>query len=282
MESMSLYNTYPSDTADLYNEYIRNGIRYRKVAMTLADAAGTLERSTVVDLGCGTGILTRILAARVGIAGRVIGIDASSDMLALAKQHTSQNVDFICSPAEEIDHVIDESVDAVFSSAAFWQFRRESTLQSIAKVLHPGGKLYFNLSAGFFNLKASDMHQAGDELRPFKQSDILAKWVEQARIRYPERVFPPKVGKKTPPQSLKELEKQLNQFGFKLVVAEPLRFEIPRDDEYQWLKIPQWTDRILKPLTYEERLEILDDIFTEIPKDASFLGRWVTITAELK
>ena len=282
MDIMEPYNTYPSDTASLYDEYIRNGIRYRKVATVLADTAGTLEQLTVVDLGCGTGILTQILAPRVGIAGQVIGIDASPDMLALAKQRTGQNINFICSSSEEIDHVIDEPVDAVFSSAAFWQFRREPTLQAIAKILRPGGKLYFNLSAGFFNLKASGMHQTGDELRPFKQSNILASWVEQARKRYPERDFSTKGNGKAPPQSLRELEKQLDQFGFKLVSAEPLRFEIPRDDEYRWLKIPQWTDRTLSTLTYEERLEILDEIFAGIPNDASSLGRWVTIVAELK
>lgn len=276
-------NFYPSDTARLYEEYTHSGVRYRRVATALVDVVGSLNGLTVVDLGCGTGLLTRMLAERVGSIGRVIAIDASPDMLSIAKKNSDSNVEFICASAETIDNVLNQTIDAVFSSAAFWQFPREPTLRSIAKVLRPGGKLYFNLSAGFFNLKASGMHGVEDRRRPFKQSEVLAKWVQQAHSRYSDKTFPHKdLSRKTESQGLVELEHQLNQFGFELLEAEPLRFEIPRADEYQWLKIPQWTDRSLAPLTYNERLEILDEIFSDIPEDASFLGRWVTITAQLK
>jgi ubiquinone/menaquinone biosynthesis C-methylase UbiE len=63
---MKPYNLYPKGTATLYDEYIRNGLRYQKVGSALVDSAETLDGKTVVDLGCGTGIVTQMLAKKVG------------------------------------------------------------------------------------------------------------------------------------------------------------------------------------------------------------------------
>ena len=284
-KAMKPRNQYSQATADLYEEYVRNGLRYRYVAEALIEAAESIKGSTVVDLGCGTGILTRMLAERVGINGRVIGIDASAAMLASAKNTTpGTNSEFIQSAAEAIDKVIHQPVDAVFSSAAFWQFEREATLSALTKVIKPNGMLYFNLSAGFFDLRASGLAEPGDASRPFKQHDILAKWMRIARERYPEVDFKSNSGqpKKQLPQNSAELIDQLGRFGFEIQSITPLRFEIPRDDEYEWLKISQWTERLLSPLSYEKRIEILDEIFKGIPSDVSFLGRWVVVSARLK
>ncbi len=275
-------NLYQQDTAHLYEKYVRTGLRYRQVADALLEVAGSIDGQHVIDLGCGTGLLTGMLAERVGSDGLVMGVDASADMLAAAKRTMSNpNVRFIHSPAETVDQVIHQPVDAVFSSAAFWQFQREPTLKALAGILAPKSKLYFNLSAGFFNFKASGLAGPADDNRPYKQHEILADWTRLARRRYPDRDFPPQPNssQKASPQSLNDLTRQLGQFGFEAQAAKPLRFEIPRDDEYAWLKIPQWTDQSLAPLTHQERLFILDEIFANIPSDATFLGRWVTIAA---
>ena len=284
-ELMRPRNLYLKPTADLYEEYVQNGLRYRKVAKALVNVAESIKGQTVIDLGCGTGILTRMLAERVGVSGHVIGVDSSTDMLASARRTTSAtNVAFIHSPAEAVDQVIHQPVDALFSSAAFWQFQREPTLAALAKIIAGDGMLYFNLSAGFFNFKTSGLAEPSDEDRPYKQHDILAKWARLAHERYPNREFPPKASQpRSPaPQNLNQLTHQLDQFGFKLQTATPLRFEIPRDDEYHWLKIPQWTDRSLAPLSHAERTTILDEIFTDIPAATTFLARWIVISAKAK
>lgn len=278
-------NQYSQATADLYEEYAQNGLRCRYVAESLIEAAGSLKGSTVVDLGCGTGILTRMLAENVGPNGHVTGVDASAVMLASARKNTpAVNCEFVQSLAEDVDKVIKQPVDAVFSSAAFWQFERETTLATLAKVIKPNGMLYFNLSAGFFDLQASGLAEPSDATRPFKQRDILAKWVKLAHERYPDVDFASQASrpKKPLPQNSEELKAQMRQFGFEIQSIAPLRFDIPRDDEYQWLKIPQWTDRLLSPLSYEQRVHILDEIFEDIPREASFLGRWVVVRARLK
>src|SRR5512139_1995254 len=55
-------------------------------APKVVDAAQIQPSHRVLDVGCGTGILTREIASRIGPVGRVVGIDPSAGMLALAKQ----------------------------------------------------------------------------------------------------------------------------------------------------------------------------------------------------
>src|SRR5690349_10042095 len=41
----------------------------------------------VLDVGCGSGVVTRAIAARVGAAGRVVGLDPSEALLSIAREH---------------------------------------------------------------------------------------------------------------------------------------------------------------------------------------------------
>jgi len=60
----------------------------RAAMEALAPAAG--ER--VIDIGCGCGQTTLELARRVGAAGRVVGVDVSAPMLAVARRRASSRV----------------------------------------------------------------------------------------------------------------------------------------------------------------------------------------------
>ena len=51
--------------------------------------------STVLDLGCGTGNLTCILAERVGPGGKVIGVDPDKERLHVAREKYSASMQFI-------------------------------------------------------------------------------------------------------------------------------------------------------------------------------------------
>ena len=84
----------------------------------------------ILDLGAGTGHLT----ARIAEAGAtVIGLDASADMVAQAKQ-LYPNIDFIHADAAEFR--FDEPFDAVFSNATLhWVKKSEEAVESISAAL---------------------------------------------------------------------------------------------------------------------------------------------------
>lgn len=89
----------------------------------------------ILDLGSGTGHL----AARIAEAGAtVIGLDASAEMVAQAKQ-LYPNIEFI--HADASDFQFNEPFDAVFSNATLhWVKRSEEAVQSIAACLKRGGR----------------------------------------------------------------------------------------------------------------------------------------------
>lgn len=60
----------------------------------LVDFAVLSPGDRALDVACGTGIVARALAQRVGAGGVVIGCDNNADMLATAKQIAPEHVSF--------------------------------------------------------------------------------------------------------------------------------------------------------------------------------------------
>ncbi len=104
---------------------------------------GKLDKSsTVADIGCGTGISSRLLAAR-GIS--VVGIEPNPDMLAQARQH-AQEFDTAAQQGQlefregkaEATGLADASVDLVLSAQAFHWFDKEKALKEFHRLLKYG------------------------------------------------------------------------------------------------------------------------------------------------
>ena len=92
----------------------------------------------VVDLGCGNGALTHKLSER---GFRVLGIDDSSEMLALAKRQYSE-LSFLQGNA--LNFQLEEKADVIFSNAVFHWIdadRQEEMLRNLFCQLKPGGQL---------------------------------------------------------------------------------------------------------------------------------------------
>lgn len=91
-------------------------------------------RGTVVDIGAGTGKLTRVLARRYE---RVIAVEPLDGMRAVLERAVP-GVAALKGTAEELP-LPDGSADGVFAAQAFHWFRKDVALPEIARVLRPGG-----------------------------------------------------------------------------------------------------------------------------------------------
>ena len=107
---------------------------------TVANAAQIQPGHQVLDVACGTGILAREVAARVGKVGYVAGLDPNPGMLSVAKD-AAPAVDWQQGSAEKIPFP-DQSFDAVLSQFGlmFFQDRHES-IREMLRVLKPSGRL---------------------------------------------------------------------------------------------------------------------------------------------
>jgi trans-aconitate 2-methyltransferase len=105
----------------------------------LARLEGIAQDATALDVGCGTGRVTETLLELVP-RGRVLAIDASADMVALARHRLGHRAEVWCQDALDLD--LDEPVDAILSTATLhWVTDHERLWVRLARALRPGGML---------------------------------------------------------------------------------------------------------------------------------------------
>ncbi|MEU8355381.1 GNAT family N-acetyltransferase [Nonomuraea sp. NPDC048882] len=102
------------------------------------------DGETVLDLGSGGGIDVLLSARRVGPSGTVYGLDASPDMLALARRNAEQakvtNVEFLHGTIERVP-LPDRQVDVVISNCVInLSDDKAAVLAEAFRVLRPGGR----------------------------------------------------------------------------------------------------------------------------------------------
>jgi ubiquinone/menaquinone biosynthesis C-methylase UbiE len=106
----------------------------------VAAAAQIAAGDHVLDVGCGTGVLALAAAELALPAGRVVGLDASEDMLGVARRK-GKVVAWVHGRAEALPFD-DASFDAVLSQVALMLFEQPArALAQMWRVLRPGGRL---------------------------------------------------------------------------------------------------------------------------------------------
>lgn len=123
----------------------------------------------ILDLGCGTGHLTKAIA---GAGARVLGIDGAASMIEQARQNYPE-IEFQVADARTFD--MPDTFDAIFSNAVLhWIPEAEQVVQHIAANLKSGGRFVAEFG-GKNNIKTfiTALQQSLDEVA---HKQVQAQW----------------------------------------------------------------------------------------------------------
>ncbi|MEV6056520.1 methyltransferase domain-containing protein [Streptomyces sp. NPDC052107] len=121
--------------------------RRGRVFARLAELSGAVPGDRVLDVGCGTGYLTRHMAARIGPKGAVTGVDPSPPVLDYARGRNRRPGSAPCDYREGVAEALDlpdASFDTVVTSLMLHHLPEElrpMALREMYRVLRPGGRL---------------------------------------------------------------------------------------------------------------------------------------------
>jgi ubiquinone/menaquinone biosynthesis C-methylase UbiE len=125
--------------------------------------AQTNER--VLDIACGQGVLCRLLAAH-GI--HAVGIDSSRSLIAAAKKHGGDHIDYHVGDARDLSILTENSFDAAACVLAIQNIHPiQGVFEHVARILKSSGRLVIAM-----------MHPC------FRGGETAWGWDEQQKIQY--------------------------------------------------------------------------------------------------
>ncbi|GEP52000.1 trans-aconitate 2-methyltransferase [Flavobacterium noncentrifugens] len=145
------------------------------------DLLGLVELKSgisALDLGCGTGELTRKLSDALPHS-KILGIDASAEMLQDSKAFANDKLHF---EQRSIEAQLESraTFDLIFSNAAIqWVQNHQELLPKIIAAINPGGQLAIQIPDQQNNLTNQILNQLADEA-PFKTE--LLNWKRHSPV----------------------------------------------------------------------------------------------------
>lgn len=190
------------------------------VADDLIAMAALQSGERVLDVACGTGVVTRLAADRVGGAGSVAGLDIHPGMLAVARSATpsDMSIDWREGNAESLS-CPDNAFDVVLCQMSL-QFvpGKLTALREMRRVLKTGGRALVSVPGPKPPLFAI-------------LTDALARHFSPQAAAFADRVFSM--------HDVDEFEELVRSAGFRNVAVEakpkPLRLPAPADFLWQYI-----------------------------------------------
>jgi ubiquinone/menaquinone biosynthesis C-methylase UbiE len=147
-------------------------VAYREAYLALLDLP---DPAAVLEIGCGTGVVTRAIAARAGFAGTVTGVDQSPHFIAAGESRaTDDRVRFAVGDAHALDFD-DAGFDAAVAHTLVSHVRDpHAVLTEAARVVRPGGTVaIFDGDYASLTFGCSDP-RLGEAMEPALQSIVMS------------------------------------------------------------------------------------------------------------
>jgi ubiquinone/menaquinone biosynthesis C-methylase UbiE len=139
------FERYRGNAADNYERYFVPVIG-EPLAAALIERAALRRGDRVADIACGTGVVTRLAAERVGADGTVVGVDINPGMLAVARSAASEKpIEWHEASAEALP-LPDDRYDVALCQMGLQFFPDKlKALREMRRVLVSGGRVLVNL-----------------------------------------------------------------------------------------------------------------------------------------
>jgi ubiquinone/menaquinone biosynthesis C-methylase UbiE len=239
-----------------YDEFERKYGLFKALTEQLAAKCGIQKGMTVVDVGCGTGASTRVLANIIENEGKVIGIDFSEQMLKAAEADLGglQNIKLLCCDAESLDVKIKDNVDAVLYTASIFLIPDPArSLSGAYNILKEGGTVGMNYLVGMF-----DKEGGTDQFQQAREEGLDT-------APYGKRIM-----------DTDSIPMLLLETGYKQIESGIFPVEMDLTQVRDFYAIPAQSAGLYPKTLYGERLVMLDALLEHIRGKgyASLVQRW--------
>jgi ubiquinone/menaquinone biosynthesis C-methylase UbiE len=140
------YRNFTGTAAENYERYFVPAIA-TPVSVGLLDAANLRAGERVLDVACGTGVIARLAAERVGRSGSVTAVDIAPDMISVAESAAAaaaSRIEWHVRDAASLQ-LADNSCDVVLCQMGLMFIEdRPAALAEMRRVLVSGGRVVVN------------------------------------------------------------------------------------------------------------------------------------------
>ena len=169
-----------SEAAKLYERVVARHI-LAPWTPALVDAGQLVAGERLLDLACGTGLVARLSASRVGAQGRVTGVDLNAGMISVARSLPAVDgarIEWLEGSALAIP-LPDASVDVVLCQQGLQFFPdKPLALREMRRVVRRGGRLALSVwsGVGFYN------SALGEALARYTGEDTAARFCASRKV----------------------------------------------------------------------------------------------------
>ena len=257
---------------------------YKKINKRLLDLAKIENQKSIIDLGCGTGLITKLILKKIKKDANdciVYAVDHSSNALKTASEEIGEKkqatVKFIHSEVQNLKEVLKDKVEAViYCNSIHYVPDKLSLIKQIKNQLKSDGIFVFNTS--FF-----------EGSHPPETHKFYRKWmIRSLRVLKTEYGLSPDKSAKV--ESRKQLTPEeyisiLENAGFNVVVKDIQRIEVPKDGYHHISGFSDWIEGILPGVPLDKGCDVLQKSLKDVWDDmklSSVPRLWLSISAVKK
>lgn len=257
---------------------------YRKVNARLVDLSGVAQAAKIIDLGCGTGGISKLILDRIdGVKNTVIyAVDHSAAALKSAVDEIGGRkeavVRFIHAEAQNLATSVNEQVDAViYCNSIHYVAEKAELMRQIRERLRPGGMFAFNTS--FY-----------EGSHPPETREFYRKWMMRSlrTLKRDHGISPDKSADKSQVRrqlNVQEYSDLLIAQGFENVEVEEIIVDVPSDGWHHISGFRDWIEGVMPGVPLNEGRDALQkslrEVFAEMNIDA-VPRQWLAMRATTK